>query len=143
METAALCGPMHPVSNLPRIRTMQMSTLQTTNDQIITDVRRRRLEDAARRRAVRPIRVIDELLAELEELHLAGRKRVPDSLDDRLMALNAGLPEALRRELRSRITIVHLMDRLYEIQDALLQRKTGTAIDDDGPDGDKDFARAS
>ena len=126
----------------PPYQTMQMSTLQTTNDQIITDARRRRLEEAARRRAERPIRVIDELLAELEELHLAGRKRVPDSFDARLVALNSELPEDLRRELRSRITIVHLMDRLYEIQDGLLQRKTGFAVDDDGPGGDKGFALA-
>jgi len=121
-----------------------MSTLQHTNDQIITDVRRRRHEDAARRRAERPIRVIDELLAELEELHLAGRKRVPDSFEGRLDELNASLPAELRRELRSRITIVHLMDRLYEMQDALLQRKAGALLDEavDGG-GDKDYACAS
>lgn len=122
---------------------MQMSALQTTNDQIITDARRRRLEDAARRRAERPIRIIDDLLAELEELHLAGRKRVPDSLDARLVALNAELPAELRRDLRSRITIVHLMDRLYEIQDGLLQRKSSGILDDEGPEGGTDFARAS
>ena len=123
---------------------MQMSTLQHTNDQIITDVRRRRHQDAARRRAVRPIRVIDELLEELEELHLAGRKRVPDSFEARLEGLNAAVPPELRRELRSRITIVHLMDRLYEMQDTLLQRKAGAPLDDgaDAP-GDKDYACAS
>ena len=120
-----------------------MSTLQTTNDQIISDVRTRCRQDAERRRAERPMRVIDRLIAELEELHLAGRKRVPDSLDARLVALNAELPAELRRELRSRITIVHLMDHLYEIQDGLLHRKLGTAVEDAGPERDDDYARAS
>lgn len=120
-----------------------MSALQSTNDQIIAGIRRRRQEAAARRRAEQPIRVIDVLLEELEELHLAGRKRVPDSFDLRLEKLNGTVPGELRQELRSRITIVHLMDRLYEMQDALLQRKAGGLVEaDEGGGGDKDYAPA-
>jgi hypothetical protein len=123
----------------------QMSALQSTNDQITAGLRRRRIEAAARHRAARPIRVIDGLLEELEELHLAGRKRVPDSFDAPLKALNASVPQPVRQELRSRITIAHLMDRLYDMQDALLQRKHGGAPDPVGadPGGDKDYAAAS
>jgi hypothetical protein len=118
-----------------------MSVLENTNEQIIQSVRRQWRQRLERRREQRPIRVIDGLLADLEELHLAGRKRVPDSFGPRLVALNTILPEALRQELRSRITIVHLMDRLYEMQDSLLQRKglpELEVIDDDddaGPHG--------
>ena len=104
-----------------------MSALETTNAEI-----RRRLQDErqlreARRRAEQPVRTIDALLAELEELHLEGRKRVPETFDQRLTELLAGLPADCRLELRSRITIVHLMDRLYAIQDRLLSRRHARA----------------
>ena len=55
----------------------------------------------------------------------SGRKRVPDGFVERLAALNAGLPADLRLEPRARITITHLMDHLYEVQDALFSRKAG------------------
>jgi hypothetical protein len=108
--------------------------LRSTNQQIIDEARRRQREQAARVRASAPIRAIDELISELEELHLANRKRVPDALEDRLTALNSLLPDDLRRELRSRVTIIHLMDELYELQDALLSRKAGLPPDDEGGD---------
>ena len=100
-----------------------MTALETTNAEI-----RRRLKDERqlreeRRRAEQPVRTIDALLAELEELHLEGRKRVPETFDQRLAKLLAGLPADCRLELRSRITIVHLMDKLYAIQDRLLSRR--------------------
>jgi len=78
-----------------------------------------------RRRAALPVRTIDAMLAELEELHLAGRKRVPETYERRLDTLLASLPPDCRLQLRSRITIVHLMDRLYAIQDRLLSRRAG------------------
>jgi hypothetical protein len=97
-----------------------MSPLQSTNAEI-----RRRMQQEAQRREERrvaelPMRAVDRLLAELEQLHLDGRKRVPETFEARLVALNAALPAGLRAELRSRITIVHLMDKLYAIQDRLL-----------------------
>jgi hypothetical protein len=107
-----------------------MSVLENTNQQIIQSVRSQWRKRLDRRRALRPIHAIDALLAELEELHLAGRKRVPDSYAARLTALNAILPPELRQELRSRITIVHLMDRLYEMQDSLLQAKAAADLED-------------
>src|SRR5258708_18790905 len=103
--------------NLTRIHWC-MSALEAANAEI-----RRRAQYEQRRRERRrlaelPVRTIDALIAELEELHLRGRKRVPESLDDRLEALSATLPENCRSDdLRSKITIAHLMDRLYALQD--------------------------
>jgi hypothetical protein len=102
-----------------------MTALQAANAEI-----RRRMQTEQRRREQRrlaelPVRTIDALLAELEELHLAGRKRVPETFDARLESLNSTLPEDCRSPLRSRITIAHLMDRLYAIQDRLLSRRSG------------------
>lgn len=114
-----------------------MSPLHETNQQIRDQLRRQRQQLAQRARQVRPIRVIDAIIADLEELNLAGRKRVPDGFDERLDALRAVCPEAAGRELRSRITIVHLMDQLYEIQELLLGVKAGagaTAEPDRGHD---------
>jgi hypothetical protein len=117
-----------------------MSPLQTTN----AEIRRRMQSEQARREERRlaelPIRAVDALLAQLEELHLAGRKRVPETLEDSLRSLNETLPPELRTELRSRITIVHLMDRLYAIQDRLLSRRSGAREphEDRRRDGDED-----
>jgi hypothetical protein len=116
---------------------MDMSILESTNDQIMQGLRhewRRRVE---RRRALRPIRAIDAILADLEEFHLAGRKRVPDAFIARIADLNQIIPVELRQEVRSRITIVHLMDWLYEVQDVLLHRKA-VAEDGEALAGDSD-----
>jgi hypothetical protein len=114
-----------------------MSPLEATNAEI-----RRRAAGEQRRReqrrlAEQPVRSIDALIAELEELHLSGRKRVPESFDERLALLNAALPEDCRDGgMRSRVTIVHLMDRLYAIQDRLFRRLPGRDGLRDGSDDD-------
>ena len=96
-----------------------------TNMEIRAGLLAERRRRAAQARAVRPIRLIDALVADLEEQHLSGRKRVPETFDDRLAELAEICPAARRRELRSRVTIVHLMDQLYEIQQLLLEAKAG------------------
>lgn len=100
-----------------------MSPLATTNAEIRRRMQHEQRLREERRQATLPVRSIDALLAELEELHLEGRKRVPETYDRRLDALLATLPADCRLQLRSRITIVHLMDRLYAIQDRLLSRR--------------------
>ena len=121
-----------------------MTALEATNAEI-----RRRAQNEQRRReqrrlAQRPVRAIDALIAELEEMHLHGRKRVPETFDDRLEALNATLPADCRSdELRSRITIAHLMDRLYAIQDCLFRRQGGRGGGDDSGDEDHQLPQAS
>jgi len=119
-----------------------MSALETTNAEIRSRAQNEQRRREQRRLAQLPIRTIDALLAELEELHLAGRKRVPESFDARFEALNASIPAECRLELRSRITIVHVMDRLYAIQDRLLSQRNGRRrrIDDKpGEPSDDDF----
>ncbi|MFN2451739.1 MAG: hypothetical protein ABR541_05240 [Candidatus Dormibacteria bacterium] len=116
-----------------------MSALENANDQIRAARARQAARDEARRRAQLPVRGIDTLLSALEELHLEGRKRVPESFDSRLEELNELLPPELRRALRSRITIAHLMDELYEIQHALLGGNA-RSLDDDA---DEDWSQAS
>ena len=102
-----------------------MSLLDDTNREIAGSLERQRRRTRDRLRAVAPIQAIDAMVAELEELHLLGRKRVPENWDERLSELSRTLPPGCELgELRSRITIVHLMDRLYEVQDELLRRKT-------------------
>ncbi|TMC50761.1 MAG: hypothetical protein E6J14_04165 [Chloroflexi bacterium] len=101
-----------------------MATLHRTSDEIREALLRQQRQRRERRRALRPIRLIDALLEDLEELHLAGRQRVPVTVQPRLAELETALPAELTRELPTRVTIVHLMDLLYEVQDALLSRKT-------------------
>lgn len=100
-----------------------MSSFIDANDEIAASLRRLQRQRAARQRMLRPLRAVDGLLAELEELNLAGRKRVPESFEPLLTAVIELLPAELGIELRSRITIAHLMDRLYEVQEHLLAMK--------------------
>ena len=119
-----------------------MSALRETNEQILAGIRYRWRSDAERRRMAEPIRLIDGLIADLEELHLTERKRVPPSYEARLIQLTAILPPEVRQELRSRVTIVHLMDRLYEIQGRLLARKATDRGDDFDGGGDRGGAHS-
>ncbi len=121
-----------------------MTALQDANDQIRRARAGQTEREEARRREQRPVRTIDGLIASLEELHLEGRKRVPEALEGRLEELNLLLPVELRRALRSRVTIVHLMDELYEMQHALLLRIAGRpAHDVDDGEADEDWSQAS
>ena len=121
-----------------------MSALEATNAEIRRRAQHEQRRREQRRLAQRPVRAIDALIAELEEMHLHGRKRVPETFDDRLEALNATLPADCRSdELRSRITIAHLMDRLYAIQDCLFRRLPGRSPGDDSDDEDHQLRQAS
>jgi hypothetical protein len=97
-----------------------MGGLRSTNSEIVEAVlrgERRRRSRAVRRR---PLVLIDVLVADLEELHLAGRQRVPPSYAPRLRSLTSALPASHRRDLRAGVTIVHLMDALFELRQRLL-----------------------
>ena len=100
-----------------------MYTLHRTNAEVVDALIQceRRRQISLRRR--HPIVLIDSLLEDLEGLHLCGRKRVPPSWESRLRAVGAAIPPPCRQNLRTRITIIHLMDRLYEIQEQLLLRQ--------------------
>jgi hypothetical protein len=121
-----------------------MTALEATNAEIRRRAQHEQRRREQRRLAQRPVRAIDALIAELEEMHLRGRKRVPESFDERLEALSATLPADCRSdELRSRITISHLMDRLYAIQDCLFRRQGGRAAGDETDDEDHQLPQAS
>ena len=107
-----------------------MTPLHDTNAEIVAGLRAHRDDLRRRQRRRAPLRRIDELVAELEELNLAGRQRVPEAMEARLLALEAALPADLRGELRARVTIGRLMDRLYGIQEEMLHR-LGTAVDEE------------
>jgi hypothetical protein len=83
--------------------------------------RRRRL--AERRRLRRPVAKVDEILQELEEIHLRGGIKVPAATIAKIERLLETLPPECRTEFPLRTTITRVMDRLYAIQDCLLTRK--------------------
>ncbi len=76
-----------------------------------------------RARLARPVQEIDVLLTELEDLHLAGRQRVPASWGPRLEGLLGLMPEDCRRPVPPRTTIARMMDALYEMQDRVLDHR--------------------
>jgi len=54
------------------------------------------------------MKLLDDLVVQLEELHLAGRSRVPKDMQPALDRINAALPEDLRERWRTGISIVTL-----------------------------------
>jgi hypothetical protein len=99
-----------------------ISLLQVTNDEIAEHLRDRVRREYERRRMERPIEEIDRIIAECEELLLVGRKRVPLHMEERLQLLAATLP-ACAPGLHAGVTIVRLMDQLFDIQAGLLGRR--------------------
>jgi hypothetical protein len=83
--------------------------------------RRRKLAELRRLR--RPVAMVDEILQELEEIHLRGGIKVPALMITRIEELLRTLPEECRTEFPLRTTITRVMDHLYSIQDTLLSRK--------------------
>ena len=83
--------------------------------------RRRRL--AERRRLRRPVVKVDQILQELEEIHLRGGIKVPAATIVKIERLLETLPPECQTEFPLRTTITRVMDRLYAIQDCLLTRK--------------------
>jgi hypothetical protein len=98
-----------------------MSSLAEVSHEIARSVEQQR---RLRRRVIQErhrLSLVDALLSDLEELHLEGKRRVPLNYADRLASINDALPASVRRPLRAGVTIVHLMDDLFEIQDELLR----------------------
>ena len=112
-----------------------ISPLRLTNIEIAEQLRHRIRQDTARRRVERPIEEVDRLIGECEELLLVGRKRVPLSMENRLQRLADNLP-AHPSDLHSGVTIIHLMDQLFDLQADLLGRRVDRAAfpDPDDPD---------
>ncbi|MGO8685768.1 MAG: hypothetical protein ACLQT7_01095 [Candidatus Dormibacteria bacterium] len=99
-----------------------ISPLRITNDEIAEQLRYRVRRESERRRLERPIEEVDLLIAECEELLLVGRKRVPLCMEDRLRRLAEGAVPCAP-ELHAGVTIVRLMDQLFDLQAELLGRR--------------------
>jgi hypothetical protein len=83
--------------------------------------RRRRVAEQNRLR--RPISQVDQILQELEEIHLRGGVKVPAAMILRIEHLLQTLPADCRKEFPLRTTITRVMDNLYDIQDRLFSLK--------------------
>jgi hypothetical protein len=83
--------------------------------------RRRRVAEQSLLR--RPITQVDQILQELEEIHLRGGVKVPAAMILRIEHLLQTLPPDCRKEFPLRTTITRVMDNLYDIQDRLFSRK--------------------
>ncbi|HEV1997637.1 MAG TPA: hypothetical protein VGR61_05860 [Candidatus Dormibacteraeota bacterium] len=73
--------------------------------------------------AARQVSDVDGLLDQLEQLHLRGYVRVPDSLVARIETFLGTLPIECRRVFPVRTRISRVIDELFEVQDSLLSIK--------------------
>jgi len=117
--------PNRSVSRIDRYTDM-ISPLQLTNEQIAATLRARMRQQTERRRLQQPIEEVDTLIAECEELLLLGRKRVPLAMEPRLRRIAMHCPES-DGQLHAGVTIVHLMDELFTLQEQLLGRRIDRA----------------
>jgi len=85
--------------------------------------RARRRSLAAKRRLLRPVAQLDQVLVELEELHLRGAVKVPVSMIAEIESFMRTVPLECQAEFPLRTTITRVMDNLYAVQDCLLSRK--------------------
>jgi len=103
-----------------------ISPLRVTNDEITEQLRYRIRRDSERRRTEQPVEEVDQIIAECEELLLVGRKRVPLCMEDRLQRLAASVTPSAP-ELHAGVTIVRLMDQLFDLEAGLLGRRIDPA----------------
>ena len=91
------------------------------NDEIRAGVaeaeRRRQVEFSTRR----PFAYLDWLIVQLEEFHVAGKKRVPRAFEPHLYAVADLLPEGVQPPLIWRTLIRHVIDQVFALQEPLLQ----------------------
>jgi hypothetical protein len=95
------------------------------NAEIRAAQRRHEVDTARRWRLGLPMRVMDELISDLEVLNLKKVSRVPLAYERRLVQLrtlldDAGVTPGQLDGLRTRIRTVRLMDQVYAIQESLL-----------------------
>jgi hypothetical protein len=91
------------------------------NDEIRAGVaeaeRRRQVEISTRR----PFAYLDWLILQLENFHLAGKKRIPRAFEPHLYAVADLLPEGVQPPLVWRTLIRHVIDQVFDLQEQLLQ----------------------
>jgi hypothetical protein len=84
--------------------------------------RRRQIEISTRR----PFAYLDWLLTQLEDFHVAGKKRVPKVFEPYLLAVADLLPDGVRPPLIWRSLIRHAIDQVFDLQEQLLQLQDGS-----------------
>lgn len=104
------------IARSPRLATASQSFFSARR----ADRRRRR----DRARIDIPMRVLDQMLEELEQMNLQGTKRVPTGFESRIEQLAEVLPVEMPR-MRSNVAPVTLMDMVFEVQDRLLDERAG------------------
>ena len=91
------------------------------NDEIRAGVaaaqRRRQVEISTRR----PFAYLDWLIVQLEEFHVAGKKRVPRAFEAQLEAVADLLPPGVEAPLIWRALIRHVIDQVFDLQERILQ----------------------
>jgi len=96
-------------------------------DQANDEIRARAAQAERRRRDAvsgrRPYVYLDWLIVQLEEFHLAGKKRVPRAFEARLYAVADLLPAGVEAPLIWRTLIRHVIDQVFDLQEQLLQRR--------------------
>ncbi|MGI8607847.1 MAG: hypothetical protein ACR2MY_01260 [Candidatus Dormibacteria bacterium] len=65
---------------------------------------------------------IDQFILELEEMHLRGGQRVPNSMVQRLAGFLEQLPPECRGSFSLRTRIAYVIDDLFDVQERLLNR---------------------
>jgi len=108
---------------------MSIGLMAQANAEIRAAQRQHQVDTARRWRLGRPMRVIDELINDLEILNLNHIYRIPLSYESRLAQIRvlldeAGVPPSDLEGVRTRIRIASLMDQLFAIQESLL----GTSV---------------
>lgn len=126
-----------------------MTGLLAQTNATIRDAERRQREARARESQLRrPVRLIDGLLQELEELNLKGMKRVPMAYEPRLeeivslVAPTAAVGDALAN-VKVKVAIPKLMDALYAIEEAVFTERLGPPIDREAEDFSSDLFTAA
>ncbi|HEY0491922.1 MAG TPA: hypothetical protein VGD57_00450 [Candidatus Dormibacteraeota bacterium] len=114
-----------------------MTGLLAQTNATIREAERRQREARNRESQIRrPVRLIDQLLQELEELNLKGMKRVPMAYEPRLdeiVSLVASTPAVVDQlgNVKVKVAIPKLMDALYAIEEAVFVERTGPTIEPD------------
>jgi hypothetical protein len=79
-------------------------------------------------RITSPLRLIDEMLEDLEQMNLRGARRVPLSWQPQLALLYANLPSGVHvdpAEVRTGVSPSRLIEGLFSLQEQLLDMKIG------------------
>jgi hypothetical protein len=89
-----------------------------------------RLERWRRGRLDQAIRVLDELIGDIEQLNLEERSRVPLGWQSRLAKIASSLPVECGERLRAGISPQRLLDQVYEVQQEVFWLKQGKTAEE-------------